>query len=43
MQCLGPIKEFDRMNKSATIPSLDQVELVAERTGNNPVVVGISK
>ena len=27
----------------ATIPWLDQVELLAERTGNDPVDVGISK
>ena len=40
---LGSIQEFDGNNKVATMPWLDQVELVAERTGNDPVEVGISK
>ena len=40
---LWPIQEFDGNNKAATIPWLEQVELVAERTGNDLVEVGISK
>ena len=40
---LRSIQEFDGSDKVATIPWLDQVELVAERMGNNPVEVGISK
>ena len=37
------IKEFNGNEKATTIPWLGQVKLVAERTGNNPVEVGISK
>ena len=40
---LRSIQEFDGNDKTATIPWLDQVRLVAERTGNDPVKVGISK
>ena len=40
---LRSIQEFHGNDKAATMPWLDQVELVAERTGNNPVEVGISK
>ena len=39
----GSIQEFDGNDKTSTIPWLDQVKLVAERTGNDPVKVGISK
>ena len=42
-EALGSIQEFDGNDKVATIPYLDLVELVAERTGNNPVEVSISK
>ena len=40
---LGSIQEFDWKDKAATITWLNKVELVAERTGNDPVEVGISK
>ena len=40
---LRPIQEFDGNDKAATMPRLDHVKLVAERTGNSPVEVGISK
>ena len=40
---LGSIKDFEGNDKAATIPWLDQVELVVERTGNDPVEVGTSK
>ena len=40
---LRSIQEFNGNDKAATIPWLDQVQLVAERTANNPVEVGISK
>ena len=40
---LGSIQEFDGKHKAIPIPWLDQVQLVAERTGNDPVEVGISK
>ena len=40
---LGAIQEFNGNDKVATIPWLDQVELVAERTGNDPIEVGISE
>ena len=40
---LGSIQEFNGNNKAATIPWLDQFELGTERTGNDPVEVGISK
>ena len=40
---LGSLQEFDRKDKSTTIPLLDQVELVAEKIGNDLVEVGISK
>ena len=36
-------QEFDGNDKAATIHWLDQVKLVAEKTGNDPVKVGISK
>ena len=39
----GSIQEFDRKDKATTIPWLDQVKLVVERTGNDLVEVGISK
>ena len=40
---LGSIPDFDGKDKTATIPWLDQVEQVTERTCNDPVEVGISK
>ena len=40
---LRSIQEFDGNDKAATIPWLDQGGLVAERTGNDPVEVGINK
>ena len=40
---LVSIQEFDRKYKATTIPWLDQVELMVERAGNDPVQVGISK
>ena len=40
---LGSIQEFDGNDKAATIAWLDQVELVAEKIGNDSVEVGISK
>ena len=40
---LGSIPDFDGKDKTVTIPWLDQVEQVTERTGNNLVEVGISK
>ena len=36
-------QEFDGSNREATILWLDQVELVAKRTGIDPLEVGISK
>ena len=39
---LRSIQEFDGNDKVATVPWLDEAELVAERTGNVPVKVGIS-
>ena len=39
---LRSIQEFDGNDKAATIPWLDQVKLVVERTGNDPTEVGIS-
>ena len=40
---LRSIQECDGNNRAGTIPWLDQVKLVAERTGNDPVEVNISK
>ena len=40
---LRSIQEFNGNDKAATIPWLDQVRIVAERMGNDPVEVGISK
>ena len=40
---LGSIQEFYGNDKAVTIPWLVQVKLVAERTGNDPVEVCISK
>ena len=40
---LNSIQEFDGSNREATIPWLDQVKLVAERTGIDLLEVGISK
>ena len=40
---LNALQEYDRSDRKATIPWLDQVELVAERTGIDPLKVGISK
>ena len=37
------LQEYDGSDRQATIPWLDQVELVAEGTGINPLEVGISK
>ena len=39
---LGSIQESDGNDKAARIPWLNQVELVAERTGKDSVEVGIS-
>ena len=40
---LNALQEYDRSDREATIPWLDQVELVVERTGIDPLEVGISK
>ena len=40
---LSAIKKFDGSDRSSTIPCLDQVELVAERSNTNPIETGISK
>ena len=40
---LNSIQEFDSSDREAPIPWLGQVELVAERTGIEPLEVGISK
>ena len=40
---LRSIQEFDGNDKAMPIPWLDQVKLVVERTGNDPVKVGISQ
>ena len=40
---LNSIQEFDDSNREATIPWLDQVELVAEQTGIDSSEVGINK
>ena len=40
---LGSITDFNGKDKTATIPWLDQVEQVSERTGNDLVEVGMSK
>ena len=40
---MSAIKEFDVTNKCSTIPWLDQVELVAERSNTNPIEIGIRK
>ena len=40
---LRSIQEFNGNDKATTIPWLDQVKLVAERTDNDPVEVDISK
>ena len=40
---LGSIQELDGKDKATTIPWHDQVELVAEKTGNDLVEVGINK
>ena len=40
---LSALQEYDGSDREATIPELDQVELVAERTGIDPLEVGISK
>ena len=40
---LNSIQQFDESNREATIPWLDQVKLVAERTGIEPLEVGMSK
>ena len=37
------IQEFDGSDRESTLTWLDQVELVAERTGFDPLEVGISK
>ena len=37
------IQEFNSSQREATIPWLDQVEVVAKRTGIDPLEVGISK
>ena len=40
---LGSTQEFSRRDKLATIPWVDQVKLVAEKTSNDPVEAGISE
>ena len=40
---LGSIQELNGKDKATTIPCFDQVKLVAERTVNDPVEVGINK
>ena len=40
---LNSMQEYDCSDRKVTIPWLDQVELVAERTGFDPLEVGISK
>ena len=40
---LGSIPDFDGKDKTATIPWFDQVEQATERTGNNPVDMGMIK
>ena len=40
---LNTIQEYDGTNKEATIPWLDQVELVVERIGIDSLEVGFSK
>ena len=40
---LNSLQEYDRSDREATIPWLDQVELVGERTGLDPLEAGISK
>ena len=40
---LSTIKEFDGTDKSSTIPWLNQVDLVAEKSSTNPIEIGISK
>ena len=40
---LGSIPDINGKDKTVTIPWLDQVEQVTERTGNNLVEVGMSK
>ena len=40
---LNSIQEYNGSDREATIPWLDQVELVAERIGIDPLEVGISK
>ena len=40
---LNAILEFDGYNRESTISWLDKVELVTERTGFDPLEVGISK
>ena len=40
---LRSIPDFDGKDKTVIIPWLDQVEQVTDRTGNDPVEVGISK
>ena len=39
---LGSIPDFNSKDKTVTIPWLDQVEQVTERTGNDPVEVDMS-
>ena len=40
---LNSVQEFNGSDGEATIPCLDQIELVAERTNINPLELGISK
>ena len=40
---LGSIQEFDGKDKATTKPWHDQGKLVVDRTGNDPVEVGIIK
>ena len=40
---LGSFQDFDGKDKTVTMPWLDQVEQVTERTGNDLVEVDMSK
>ena len=40
---LNALQEYEGSDRESTIPWLDQVELVAERTGIDPLEGGISK
>ena len=40
---LNSIQEYDGSNKDGTIPWLDHIEMVVEKTGIDPLEVGISR